>query len=86
MIPCRTPMCKAHGGMRCLNVTVCYLARRRRRRGGLQAKVIIPWLMVTWAMPHFWVGVAPVWLPPFAVEDRDAASDASASAKRDCDE
>jgi len=62
MIPCRTPMCKAHGGMRCLNVTVSYLARRRRRRGVFHSPSQSQYTVADGVMGDaaYWVGVAPV--------------------------
>jgi hypothetical protein len=68
-----------------------YLARRvegggtlRLRPAPLHALRSLSWIVVSYVMPHIgWM--APGWLPagpPFAVEDGDAASDASASAKQ----
>jgi hypothetical protein len=69
----------------------CWYLARRVEGGGvvgraapLQAKRSLPWLMVSWAMPHIGLGwMAPRWLPDAPMEgvEEDAASDSSASAK-----
>ena len=73
----------------------CWYLARRVEGGGvvgraapLQAKRSLPWLMVSYAMPHIGLGwMAPRWLPDAPVEGvEDAASNSSASAKRGRDE
>jgi hypothetical protein len=65
----------------------------RLRPAPLHALRSLSWIVVSYVMPHIGLGctmwMAPGWLPaspPFAVEDHDVASDASASAKRGRDE